>query len=1249
MDDNDKDLSDFDDDYGSPYHYDFSFQKFNQLSADKPPYDYLIETFCKRKPVVDELIDILRTKMKAYGIPSSKNPLTKDFDQLIWIDFLDLEQDYKQTDKKWQHYFEISPSTALFRLKHIISLINSNHMRESDFRKLSALQQSEYLIDKTVENLCFEWVKDIPNQKNAHNLQNYKMLNEVANLKKDLETVYNKIHEEMVLANHQLQPNLLEPKSASINTKLFLPYTRNPFFTGREDILSQLHLSLNPIDRGAFIQPQAIVGLGGTGKSQIALEYCYRYENNYRAIFWLKADDKDSLINGFLQIAHLLELVKSSVQGESKTQVIIDLVKNWLTTRSSWLIVLDNLEDLTLITELLPTNNKGNIIITTPLAVLGTLANKIVLPKLSPTDALNLLLKRSFILKDKNPLTSLPPEELSTANEIIKEMDSLPLALDQAGAFIEQCSSNLQEYLQLYREQAIALLDKTVNLPQEHASVLVTFTMAFKKVTNNNQILKDLIKVCSFLAPDDIPEEIFMLGGFELGEELAKLQNNKLLLLETLAKITKYSLLQRNSSNNTVSIHRLVQKVIKDYIIESSEKSFWLEKIIKALNKTLPVYDQSNCHSNWLFCQKLVTHCKVIAEMIQDYNLNSSEAVSLLDTTGMFCQSNNQYLNSEYFFSKLLRIYLKVCGSTDVTVANCLHNLASSYIGQDKHAEAEKTYTKSLKITQAIFGKDHPNFANSLNSLAGVYTDKGMYDEAEKTYLESLKIKQIFFDEDHLSIANSFNNLGKLYLVQARYSEAEPLLNSALEIYKKVSPTNYSDIAICLHNLASLYRDMAKYDQAEKTYLESLKITESLSGQYSSAYANILNNLADTYDIQGKYDHAEKSYKTALEIRESIFHENHSAVANSLNGLATFYLNQAKYNMAEPLYIRGLKIIESIFGRLHPHTSDFLNNLAATYDEQNKDDKAENFYIRALDISKLLNGENHPSVAISLGNLGTLYQKQHKYDMAEPLLSKALEITRRIFGDNHPDYANCCNNLAALYRSQGKYKKAEPLLIRSLEIAEANFENNHFSVIHYLSNLALFYAEQKQHDKAEPLYSKLSKVIETDSYKKHPRIASSLNNLAMLYKSQKKYDKAESLFNKALEIGILCFGNTHPEVANSLNNLGSLYASQNKYDKAETTFLKALEMRESLLDPFHPDIATTLNNLANLYSSRNQCTKAEPLFVRAKEIIEKSLGSTHPNLAIILENYSHFLKKTNRTTEAANLLKRAKEIRAINQ
>src|SRR6266705_543140 len=223
-----------------------------------------------------------------------------------------------------------------------------------------------------------------------------------------------------------------------------VPYRRNRFYTGREDLLTLLRDRLTTIKVAALTQPQAISGLGGIGKTQTALEYAYRYRDAYRYIFWIRAATRETLVSDFATIADLLHLPEKDEQDQN---LKVAAIKRWLAMHDAWLIILDNADDLTMVSDFLPTDSRGHMLLTTRAWAIGALAQQINVETMGMVEANLFLLRRAKILVEDVFLDQVSEEHLAGAEAITIEMDFLPLALDQAGAYIEETGCSLSAYL----------------------------------------------------------------------------------------------------------------------------------------------------------------------------------------------------------------------------------------------------------------------------------------------------------------------------------------------------------------------------------------------------------------------------------------------------------------------------------------------------------------------------------------------------------------------------------------------------------------------------------------------------------------------------------------------------------------------------------------------------------------------------------------------------------------------------------
>src|SRR2546428_10145866 len=222
-----------------------------------------------------------------------------------------------------------------------------------------------------------------------------------------------------------------------------VPYARNPFFTGREDILSQLHETLTDGKTAALTQ--AISGLGGIGKTQTAVEYAYRYCNEYASVLWVRADSREILVSDFISIADLLNLSEKKEQDQSYT---VAAVKRWLQNHNNWLLIIDNVDDLAMVRDFIPLRGKGHILLTTRLQAVGRMAQCIKIEKMKPEEGALFLLRWANIIEPDAPLERASRADLMKAIEISQAMDGLPLALDQAGAYIEETACGFARHLE---------------------------------------------------------------------------------------------------------------------------------------------------------------------------------------------------------------------------------------------------------------------------------------------------------------------------------------------------------------------------------------------------------------------------------------------------------------------------------------------------------------------------------------------------------------------------------------------------------------------------------------------------------------------------------------------------------------------------------------------------------------------------------------------------------------------------------
>jgi transcriptional regulator with XRE-family HTH domain len=444
-----------------------------------------------------------------------------------------------------------------------------------------------------------------------------------------------------------------------------VPFAPNPFFTGRAHVLEELRATLT--QKGATALVQAISGLGGIGKTQTAVEYAYRYQNEYSAILWVLADSVRGLVSGFGAIARLLNLPEADDPDEQR---VASATRAWLEREANWLLVVDNADRPEIVQPFLPTGGRGHVLLTSRASLFDSLGinRPITIDVLPAEEAVAFLLKRTG-------RENTAEAEVTAAAELAEELGRLPLALEQAGAYIRATQSRLRSYLTTYRKQRLRLLEKRLPAAGNYKkSVRTTWTLNFAKVKRTHRAAADVLCLSAFLHPDAIPLELFERGvrklGPLIGKALARLRDEPLALDELLEPLTQYSLIRRDIEARTYSIHRMVQEVLRDSL-PPKDQVCWAERAVRGLQAILP----GNRFEDWPLCERLLSHTLCCAQYVKKLALSFWDAVYLVGWTGDYLAVREQFSQGVALQRQALTIARKVLGPEHVGTATILHNL----------------------------------------------------------------------------------------------------------------------------------------------------------------------------------------------------------------------------------------------------------------------------------------------------------------------------------------------------------------------------------------------------------------------------------------------------------------------------------------------------------------------------------------------------------------------------------------------
>jgi tetratricopeptide (TPR) repeat protein len=682
--------------------------------------------------------------------------------------------------------------------------------------------------------------------------------------------------------------------SAFENPWLVPDAMRTRYFTGREQLLAQLHRQLTNHRRAA------LSGLGGVGKTQTAIEYAVRHRAEYPdGVFWTNAESTSGLTSGFVEIAKTLRL---GAAASSDQEQVVRATLEWMNGNGRWLLILDNVEDRRDLQSFVPQRGEGHILITSREPVFQELgiARALEAVDLEGDDAVRFLLTR----------TGRDESERSAAADLADELGNLPLALEQAAAYIAETGASFADYLTSFRKRHVALLEKAGGLVSRD-TVAVTWAANFEAVERASPAAADALRISAFLAPDAIPFEVFAKGAPALGGAIADTfsdPEDALAMSELMRPLARYSLVRADMRSHTFGVHRLVQETVRAAIRESERPAF-VERAVRALDAVFPEVS----YTTWAQCDRLVSHVATIADWIDAYDVHSESAGRITNQTGQALFGRGRCAGALRLLNHAVKIRERALGPDHADVGVSLNNVANVYNYLGRYADALPVSERALALAERGRGGNHAEVADSLNGLALSYAGLGRYSEAQPLFERALGIEELESGTDHPAVAKLLNNLANLHLDQDNFAEAMALHRRALAINESAFGPDHPSVAKSLNNIVRVLRNQGMLAEAQPLSIRALAIAEHALGPDHPDVAFGLNHLANILFQLGRPAEAEPLFERALSIRERNIDPEHTLMALSLLGLASVYQVRGRIAEAVPLVERAIAIRERKF------------------------------------------------------------------------------------------------------------------------------------------------------------------------------------------------------------------------------------------------------------------------------------------------------------------------------------------------
>jgi len=591
-------------------------------------------------------------------------------------------------------------------------------------------------------------------------------------------------------------------------------------FKGRDEFMRKLRLSLTSRDgRRTAIVSNALYGLGGVGKSRMAVEYAWAHREDYTALLFVIAETPEGLRRNLAALTSPLLLPEGAETDEA---VRLHAVLGWLKSNPGWLLILDNVDSAAALAEVERLSGQltgGHVVMTTRLSNFPAGIAALALDVL-PADA------AADFLRERTAGRRRPEkDDDAQADELAQELGYLALALEHAGAYINRQQISFAGYLGLCRDNLDRVLDwSDPGIAHYPRAIAVTWKTSVDQLA---EPARHLLERLAWIAPHPVPE-------FLLDVEIPGAGD----LREALADLAAYSLVTRDPDEFT--IHRLVQAVTRRSL-EPPAARCRLEEALGWIDDAF--IGEPDDVRDWPRLDPLAPHVRAVTGHA-DADAIVEPTGSLMNHLGVLLHVKALYAEAEPLYRRALAIAETHYGPDHTVVATRRNNLAGLLQDTNRPTEAEKLRRQALTLKEKNLESEDPRDATDINNLATLLHDTNRPAEAEPMYRRALAIAERNFGTDHPTVATCLNNLATLLHATNRVAEAEKLFRRALAIDEQTFGRDHPHVATNLNNLAGLLRVTNRLADAEPMCRRALLIWEKHLGPDHPTTVTSRNNLA---------------------------------------------------------------------------------------------------------------------------------------------------------------------------------------------------------------------------------------------------------------------------------------------------------------------------------------------------------------------------------------------------------------------
>lgn len=686
------------------------------------------------------------------------------------------------------------------------------------------------------------------------------------------------------------QPALMAPPSGMWTIP---PRVRS--FVGRESQIKAIRGHL--VDRSrSVLLPEALHGLGGVGKTQLALAYAHEYREEYTLGWWVPAESESSTLASLARLSVLL--------GGNAGLDPRDLAANLgiqLAAHETWLLVFDNAASVGEIAPLLPTGIGGHILITSRSHAWAGVAHHIEVGSLPLAKAARLLRLRSG------------DHDVAASKKLAEELGGLPLALDQAAGYANECGIRLREYREQFAAYPGDLLER--GTPQSYPNTIGrTLGVALGHLSASSPAAVQLLRLCSVMAPEDLPIDLVFDAAAALPEPLAAVVANPLDRNDCMATLLSSGLLSMPSENR-YWIHRLVQTVTRENL-DAGALADALGHAAKVLR--FGVRDVVDFTDQNPVLRRSIEHAKAVVVRCHTADLVSDDVVTLTLTAAEYLLRHRYDTGTvEVLLRWVVYSTLRWAAEDDVRVAQAMSGLGRALQVKGDHRAALDFAERALRVRRRLHPGDHADVAAGLSEVATSKYWLGSDDEARGLHQEALDMRRRLFDGDHVDVAASLTMLAATYYGLLDYARARDLVEEGLAMRRRLGLRKDPEIAESLCDLAANLLWLGEPVAAREAAAEAFDIDTHL---FKSDHPDVLwclRTLAESTLDSGEPETAKKMYELAIGMADRLYDSDHLDLAWCLAGMASVLCALGDATGGEQLYGESAAMGERLSGGDH--------------------------------------------------------------------------------------------------------------------------------------------------------------------------------------------------------------------------------------------------------------------------------------------------------------------------------------------